>query len=80
MPHHLEINLTDGGMHFVAYLRGGTKDAALVERLRQSGIGPTPLSRCSLRRSSLNGLMIGYTNVAGEDAASAAERMRAAMT
>ncbi len=80
LPHHLEINLTDGGMHFVAYLRGGTKDAALVERLRESGIGPTPLSRCSLRRSSLNGLMIGYTNVAGENAASAAERMRAAMT
>ena len=57
-----------------------SKDAAIVERLRQNGMGPTPLSRCSLRRSTLNGLMIGYTNVGGEEAAAAAERMRAAMT
>ena len=79
MPHHLEINLTDGGMHFFARLRGRTKDTEIVARLWQSGVNPSPVSRCAFRRSTLNGLLIGYTNVAKEDAPAAAQRMLAAM-
>jgi hypothetical protein len=47
--------------------------------LGRQGIGPAPLSRCSLRASGHNGLMIGYTNVAKEHAASATRRMLAAI-
>jgi GntR family transcriptional regulator/MocR family aminotransferase len=79
MPQHLEINLPSGGMHLVARLRGKTSAVEIVERLRRRRIGPSPLSLCSLRGGGPNGLMIGYTNVAKEEAASAARRMLNAM-
>ncbi len=79
MRRYVEVRLQDGGMHFVAWLRGGFRDAEIVEHLRRKGIGPTSLSRCSLRVSGYNGLMIGYTNVAKENAASATRRMLGAM-
>jgi len=75
----LEIRLQDGGMHFVAWLRGGLSDAEIVEHLRRKGIGPASLSRCSLKVYAHNGLMIGYANVAKENAASATRRMLGAM-
>ena len=79
MRQYVEIRLQDGGMHFVAWLRGGVSDTEIVEHLRRKGIGPAPLSRCSLRASGHNGLMIGYTNVTKECAASATRRMLAAI-
>jgi GntR family transcriptional regulator/MocR family aminotransferase len=79
MKRYVEIRLQDGGMHFVAWLRGGLSDAEVVEHLRRKGIGPASLSRCSLKVSGYNGLMIGYTNVAKENAASATRRMLGAM-
>jgi GntR family transcriptional regulator/MocR family aminotransferase len=79
MRQYVEIRLQDGGMHFVAWLRGGVSDAEIVEHLGRKGIGPAPLSRCSLRAPGHNGLMIGYTNVAKEHAASATRRMLAAI-
>jgi GntR family transcriptional regulator/MocR family aminotransferase len=79
MNRYAEIRLQDGGMHFVAWLRGGLSDAEIVEHLRRKGIGPASLSRCSLKVSGHNGLMIGYTNVAKENAASATRRMLGAM-
>ena len=63
MPRQLDIRLQDGGMHFVAHLRGRTDDMELVERLRRKGIGPGPLSLHAIRRNAPNGLMIGYPNV-----------------
>jgi len=77
LPQYVEIRLQDGGMHFVAWLRGRLRDTELVELLSRKGIGPTPLSRCSLRAPGYNGLLIGYTNVAKEQATIAARRMLA---
>jgi GntR family transcriptional regulator / MocR family aminotransferase len=79
MPRQLQVSLTDGGMHFVARLRGKTPATEIVARLRGKGIGPSPLSLCSLRGGGPNGLIVGYPNVAKEDAASAAQRMLTAM-
>ena len=79
MKRYAEIRLQDGGMHFVAWLRGGLADSEIVEHLRRTGIGPESLSRCFLKASGHNGLMIGYTNVAKENAASATRRMLGAM-
>jgi GntR family transcriptional regulator/MocR family aminotransferase len=79
LPQYVEIRLEDGGMHFVAWLRRRLKDTELVEHLSRKGFGPAPLSRCSLRAPGYNGLMIGYTNVAKEQAITAARRMLAAI-
>jgi GntR family transcriptional regulator/MocR family aminotransferase len=75
MSHYLQIRKQDGGMHFVAWLRGPLKDTNVVEHLYRNGIGPSALSRCSLRAHAHNGLMIGYTNVPKEHAASSARRL-----
>src|SRR6266850_583359 len=79
MRQYVEIRLQDGGMHFIAWLKGRVGDTELVELLSRKGIGPAPLSRCSLRAPGYNGLMIGYTNVAKEQATTAARRMLAAI-
>jgi len=79
MRQYVEIRLQDGGMHFVAWLRGGVSDAEIVEHLRRKGIGPAPLSRCALKASGHNGLVIGYANVAKEHAASSTRRMLVAI-
>ena len=79
MPRQLDIRLQDGGMHFVAHLRGRTDDMDLVERLRRKGIGPGPLSLHAIRRNAPNGLMIGYPNVPSAEAHAAAQRMLTAM-
>jgi hypothetical protein len=39
----VEVRLQDGGMHFIAWLRGGLGDAEIVEHLRRKGIGPTSM-------------------------------------
>jgi GntR family transcriptional regulator / MocR family aminotransferase len=79
MPQYVDIRLQDGGMHFIARLSKRVCDTRMVEHLSRQGIGPAPLSRCCLYASGYNGLMIGYTNVAEEHAASAARRMLAAI-
>ena len=79
MPRQFDIRLQDGGMHFIAHLRGRTDDQELVERLRRRGIGPGPLSLHAIRRNAPNGLMIGYPNVPSAEAHAAAQRMLAAM-
>ncbi len=48
LPRYVEIRLPDGGMHFVAWLRGRLRDTEVVELLSRKGIGPAALSRCSL--------------------------------
>jgi GntR family transcriptional regulator / MocR family aminotransferase len=78
LPNKLDIALTDGGMHFVARLKGGLRDTEVVAQLRAKGLGPSPLSRCAMSTFH-NGLTIGYTNVAKHAAGAAAERMLAAM-
>jgi len=79
MRQYVEIRLQDGGMHFVAWLRGSVSDTEIVERLGRKGIGPAPLSHCALKASGYNGLMIGYANVAKEHAASSTRRMLVAI-
>lgn len=79
LPDQLDILLPNGGTHLVANLHGQERDVDIVARLRHAGIGPTALSCCSVAPSRLNGLIINYTNVTKEDAAPAAERLRAAM-
>ena len=74
LPSALEITLTDGGMHFVARLKGSLRDTEVAARLREHGIGPSPLSRCVVTSSVHNGLNIGYANVAKEAAGAAARR------
>jgi GntR family transcriptional regulator/MocR family aminotransferase len=75
----LRIAPQSGGMHLVAYLPDGTDDVGWVERARRAGILPAPLSLCAVARPAAPGLLLGFTNVAAEDAPAAALRLRQAV-
>ena len=80
MRRYMEIRLQDGGMHFVAWLRGGLGDAEIVEHLRPKrdwSCIPFPLLAKSLRaqwahdrihQCSKGKCCVGHTPDAGRNA------------
>lgn len=73
----LAIALKPGGMHLLARLHRKVDDVALVDRLKEAGMAPSPLSICGVTRPYEPGLVIGFTNVPVEMAARAAKRLAA---
>ena len=66
----LLINPQAGGMHLVAGLREGD-DVELAQRARTVGIAVEPLSQWYLEAKPRHGLVIGFTNIASAEQASA---------
>jgi len=66
----LQINAQAGGMHLVAGLREGN-DLELVQRAQAVGIAIEPLSQWYLEAKPQHGLVIGFTNIASAEQASA---------
>jgi GntR family transcriptional regulator/MocR family aminotransferase len=66
----LLINLQAGGMHLVAGLRDGD-DMAFARRARAMGIAVEPLSQWYLEARPRYGLILGFTNIATAEQASA---------
>lgn len=62
-PDLFEYELTDGGMHIVAFLRRGTQDTALAEVWQQHQLRVLPLSGWYMQTQKRYGLVIGYTNI-----------------
>ncbi|WP_065761498.1 PLP-dependent aminotransferase family protein [Pseudomonas defluvii] len=69
----LQINTQAGGMHVVAGLCDGD-DVKLAQRARAAGIAIEPLSRWYLETMPRQGLVLGFTNIASADQASAVAR------
>ena len=70
-PDLFSIELTDGGMHIVAFLRRGTQDVRLAEIWQQHGLRVLPLSAWYAGQKKRYGLVIGYTNVRSSEQAAA---------
>lgn len=66
----LQINPQAGGMHLVAGL-GAVDDIALAQRAREVGIAVEPLSQWYLDAKPRHGLVLGFTNIASAEQASA---------
>lgn len=62
-PDVFDFELTDGGMHIVAFLPRGTQDAALAEIWQRHQLRVLPLSGWYMQTQKRYGLVIGYTNV-----------------
>ena len=62
-PGLFEFELTDGGMHIVAFLRRGIEDTALAALWTQHELYVRPLSSWYVQTQKRNGLVIGYTNI-----------------
>ena len=75
----LSIDLKPGGMHLLARLPRGTDDVKLVERLKEAGMLPSPLSICGVERLYAPGLLIGFTNVEAKKASNTARRLAEAI-
>ncbi|HBZ16071.1 MAG TPA: PLP-dependent aminotransferase family protein [Pantoea sp.] len=62
-PEMFDFELTDGGMHIVAFLRRGTQDKALAEIWQRHQLRVLPLSGWYMQTQKRYGLVIGYTNI-----------------
>jgi GntR family transcriptional regulator/MocR family aminotransferase len=62
-PDVFDFELTDGGMHIVAFLPRGTQDAALAEIWQRHQLRVLPLSGWYMQTQKRYGLVIGYTNI-----------------
>ncbi|MGK3138495.1 PLP-dependent aminotransferase family protein [Pantoea trifolii] len=58
-----DFELTDGGMHIVAFLPRGTQDAALAAIWQRHQLRVLPLSGWYMQTQKRYGLVIGYTNI-----------------
>lgn len=62
-PDVFDFELTDGGMHIVAFLPRGTQDAALAKIWQRHQLRVLPLSGWYMQTQKRYGLVIGYTNI-----------------
>jgi GntR family transcriptional regulator/MocR family aminotransferase len=62
-PGLFEFELTDGGMHIVAFLQRGIEDTALAALWTQHDLYVRPLSSWYTQTQKRYGLVIGYTNI-----------------
>lgn len=62
-PDLFEFELSDGGMHIVAFLRRGTQDRALADIWQAHQLRVLPLSGWYIQTQKRYGLIIGYTNI-----------------
>lgn len=75
----VRLELTAGGMHLLAHLPPGYRDAEVVERATRAGQAAWPLSLMAIRRDAEQGLLLGFTGLPAELARSEVEMLRAAV-
>ncbi|QOZ36878.1 PLP-dependent aminotransferase family protein [Bradyrhizobium sp. CCBAU 53421] len=73
------IALKPGGMHLVVQFTAGPRDVALAELAKAAGFGVEALSARTIAHRSVDALLIGFTNVAEQDAPAVARRLRHAL-
>lgn len=62
-PDVFDFELTDGGMHIVAFLPHGTQDKTLADIWQRHQLRVLPLSGWYMQTQKRYGLVIGYTNI-----------------
>ncbi|EKE84378.1 PLP-dependent aminotransferase family protein [Idiomarina xiamenensis] len=68
-PQRFYVELSDGGMHLVAFLKSGSQDQQLAELWQQHQLLVSPLSLWYAGKTKRYGLVIGYTNITSEQEA-----------
>ena len=75
----VELSPPDGGLTLLARFPGRDADTELAQRARQHGLAPAPLSAQAITHDAGQGLLMAFTNVAPEQAAGVAARLRRAI-
>ncbi|QNQ20281.1 PLP-dependent aminotransferase family protein [Kosakonia sp. SMBL-WEM22] len=68
-PLTFDVEVRDGGMHIIAFLRDSTQDVALAQLWQRHELQVSPLSEWYRGSSPRYGLIIGYTNVTSAEEA-----------
>lgn len=71
----LQLEMAMGGMHLLARFPNEGDDTALVKRASSVGLAPSALSSLTLAHDHGQALLLGFTNVAAEDAPALAARL-----
>jgi GntR family transcriptional regulator/MocR family aminotransferase len=75
----LEARATGAGMHLVGWLKEGSDDGAVSDRLWEAGIEAPALSRYGLVRPARPGLLLGWAGYTPEAIEKSVERLAAAL-
>lgn len=76
-PDLFDVEVNDGGMHIIAFLRHGVDDVGLAKIWQQHDLRVSPLSEWYNRSSKRYGLIMGYANIrSGEDVVKLLERVK----
>ncbi|MGR4048305.1 MocR-like pyridoxine biosynthesis transcription factor PdxR [Kosakonia cowanii] len=68
-PQIFDVEVRNGGMHIIAFLRASTQDVALAQLWHRHQLQVSPLSEWYSGNARRYGLIIGYTNVASAEEA-----------
>lgn len=68
-PQLFAVEINEGGMHIVAFLRGSTQDKALAEIWQRHQLQVSPLSEWYSLQPKRYGLILGYTNIGSKEEA-----------
>jgi GntR family transcriptional regulator/MocR family aminotransferase len=79
LTHHFVVEPAGGGMHLLIRLPDGVDDSEATRRALAAGLAPTALSSLSIAHVSGQGLLLGFTNVAEEEAKTVVARLVAAI-
>lgn len=68
-----------GGLHLLARFPGAADDTELVRRAAAAGLAPSALSPLALAHDCGHGLLLGFANIAAEEAEATAARLAGAI-
>lgn len=75
-PDLFDVEVNDGGMHIIAFLRHGTGDVRLAQIWQKKQLKVSPLSEWYNSSEKRYGLIIGYTNIhSSEEAVALLQRV-----
>jgi GntR family transcriptional regulator/MocR family aminotransferase len=72
----ITLDLQHGGMHLVARLPRSCNDLAVAKRAAAAGLALQPLSETYMKRTHQQGMLLGFTNVPGNKAATLCRKLR----
>ncbi|HBK04914.1 MAG TPA: DNA-binding protein [Acetobacteraceae bacterium] len=75
----VSVEMAAGGMHLLARFPGCEDDAALAKRAAAAGLAPSALSTLTMAHDHGQGLLLGFANVAVEDAPAVVARLAAVL-
>jgi GntR family transcriptional regulator/MocR family aminotransferase len=75
----LHLDLKPGGMHLIVRWSADIRDTELAQKAEKAGLGVEALSSRAIKHRAGDGLLLGFTNLAAEDALSMCRRLEHAI-